>query len=269
MRWTLGDHAWSPTAVLVALLTTAACGGGPPPPADEPDGIKVTHHDQAPGGSVSGGGDQMHVEGTVGGLNRRAVQRTFNEAMPTMRGCIDDGRKQLPFLGGDIAVAIEIDPSGKALSVLLTKSTLGDHRVEACIVKALEAKQWPRPVGGKVGQTSSSFGWQSDHLDPPQQWSTERLASAMAAEVDPEEENPGPPPFSELEAKLGECRNEAGASPMDVTVYLDEDGMPQSFGVSVDDAQGLKAIDCLSTVLQTTSFPAPGGSFAKVTVPVR
>ncbi len=265
MRWTLGDHAWQPTAVLLALVMTAACGGAPPPGAEEPEGMTVTHHDQNPDGSVSGGGDQMHVEGTVGGLNRGAVQRTFNEAMPMMRKCIDDRRKQLPYLGGDVAVAIEIDPSGKALSVVLTQSTLGDHRAEACIVAALELRRWPRPVGGKVGQTSSSFGWQSDHLDPPQEWSLERLATAMAAEIEPGEENPGPPPIAELQAKLGKC----GAGPTEVTIYLDEDGMPQSFGLFGEGSQRPKTIDCLNTVLQTTSFPAPGDSFAKVTVPVK
>ncbi len=253
-------------------LTAAACGGGTPPAAEDPAGMKVTHHEGAPGGSVSGDDGKMQVEGTVGGLNHGAVQKTFNEAMPTMKGCITKGRQQLPFLGGDIDVYLEIDPLGKASSVLLTKTTLGDHRVEACIVQALESKQWPRPVGGKVGKTSSSFSWRAADADPPLAWTAGQLAAAMTADAEPEaeeEETPGPPPFDELAAKLTKCRNDAGTGPLDVTIYLDEDGMPQTFGLSTADGRGLQSVNCIDTVLQTTSFPAPSGSFAKVTVPVK
>ena len=261
-----------PTFMLVLWLTAAACGGGAPPAAEEPEGMKVTHHDRGPAGSFGAGDGQMRVEGTVGGLNRAAVQKTFDQAMPKMKECIDQGRRQLPFLGGNIAVYLEIGLMGKARTVLLSRTTLGDHRVESCIVKALASKQWPRPVGGKVGNTTSSFSFQAAHADPPLDWTARQLEAAMAADTAPEpdaEEDQGPPPFGELTTKLARCRDDAGTGPLDVTIYLDEDGMPQSFGVSVADAKGHRAIDCLNTVIQTTSFPAPGGSFAKVTVPVR
>jgi hypothetical protein len=260
------------TPLLVLCLTAAACGGAAPPAADEPEGMKVTHHQRGSGGTVEGGGEQMQVEGTIGGLNRAAVQKTFNEAMPTMKGCITKGRQQLPSLGGDIDVYLEIDPRGQAQTVLLTKTTLGDHRVEACVVKALESKQWPRPVGGKLGTTSSSFSFRAAHADPPKDWTAQQLEAAMTADMEEpetEDEAPGPPPFGELLTKLTQCRKDAGTGPLDVTLYLDEDGMPQSFGVSLADAQGRRALDCLGTVIQTTSFPSPGDSFAKVTVPVR
>jgi hypothetical protein len=56
---------------------------------------------------------------------------------------------------------------------------------------------------------------------------------------------------------------------LDLTVYVDEDGMLQTFGVSQPDANARRSIDCFSTVLQTTSLPAPGGNFAKFTVQVK
>jgi len=270
MRGTLADRAWLFSAALSALVSGAACGGGTPSEADGPeDGMKVTHHGDGPGGSVSGGGEEMHVEGTVGGLSKTAVQRTFNEARPKMKGCIEAGRKQQPYLGGDFDVALEIDGSGKATSVLLPKSNIGSHEAEACITKVLASTQWPRPVGGKLGKATSAFGWHSDHIDPPMEWSADQLASAMNADRDPDEEDPGPPPFAELEAKLTRCRTEAGAGPLDLTLVMDEDGMLQSYGVSRPDAQAAKTIGCFGTVLQTTSLPAPGGNYAKVTVRVK
>ena len=53
------------------------------------------------------------------------------------------------------------------------------------------------------------------------------------------------------------------------TDILDEDGLVRSAGAGVSDPSGREALTCVVTALQTTSFPAPGSNFVKVTLDVR
>ena len=76
-------------------------------------------------------------------------------------------------------------------------------------------------------------------------------------------------PYEEMLAHLQECRNDAGAGPIAVTMYLDEDGFVTSAGMSVSDTAGEKAAECVLQTVKTTSFPAPTDNFAKVTVEVK
>ena len=56
---------------------------------------------------------------------------------------------------------------------------------------------------------------------------------------------------------------------LEVTMYLDEDGLVQSVGVGMGDESGHAAVSCIVTNVQTTSFPAPGDNFVKATVRIR
>ena len=96
----------------------------------------------------------------------------------------------------------------------------------------------------------------------PEEWSAEDSASKM--NVDSE----GGGAFAQLSGQLDGCRKDAGAQTLTVTMYLDEDGLVQAVGLSSGDDKREQALRCVEAVVKTTSFPGPGGSFAKVTVKV-
>ena len=242
-------------AVVVPGLL-AGCGGSAAQGDAAPD-LLVTR-----GSASSRANDEgMAATATVGGLDRRAVQRTFAQAFSEIRGCVDRGRQRLPYLGGEVGLAIRIGPTGQLVAAELSRSTLGDAETERCILRALRARRWPRPVGGQIGEASQSYGFEPPVTDPPRVASTEELREAMARSAEPGEQ-----PFDELIAQLERCRQQAGAGSLAVTFYLDEDGMAQSSGVSGEGEAPARAAPCVATVIATTSFPGLGAPFVKVTV---
>lgn len=205
----------------------------------------------------------MRASATIGGMNQEAVETTSRSALPEARGCLDEGRRRAPYLGGDVEIFLRVDRQGRAIVVLLPRSTLGDHDVEACILEALRNKQWPRPVGGEVGEIRQSFSFAAPDDQPvPRDWSGEALAQAWAAVDDGKA-------YGELLSKLNDCRSDAKLDRLGVTWYVDEDGMAGGFGVASDDENARSAIDCLATVVTTTSFPEPGREGAKVVVTLK
>jgi hypothetical protein len=187
--------------------------------------------------------------------------------MPKIQQCLAAGRKRVPHLGGDIELFLLIDQLGKAKSAFFTQSTLGEHQTESCILKAIRAQQWPRPVGGKVGESTQSFSFTPDpDEEPAEDWSASELATAMNA--DSGESATGPSPYEELRAKLDQCRSEAGASSLSLTIYLDDDGLAQGVGLAAPEEAGRNAVACVDTIIQTTSFPSPGNHYVKVTLSI-
>lgn len=205
--------------------------------------------DAARSGDGDDDGASLAVEGAVGALDPEAVRAKAGAVRAKAETCVADARKKLPYLGGDLDVALRVDGTGRAIEVVLTRSTLGHAGAEACIVEAFRETTWPRPVGGKIGEISQSYGFDAGYGELTE-WSDGDLARAMDADAK------GASPHRAFLDQLAACRREAGGARLLVTAYLDEDGFVQAVGLSSDDARGMAASTCVSTVVQTTSFPA-------------
>ncbi len=246
---------WNTWGVAVLI---AACGGG------KEAGPRTPAETATPTSERTRASDMLMVKGTIGGLDKQAVHAVIQKAQPDVARCIRKGQKKLPFLGGQLGISITVGSTGRATEVYLHDSTLGDHEVEACVVKAFRKQSWPRPVGGKLGKVEQTFEFTAGHSEPPSDWTADTLEAGMAQEAEGDEK-----PFDELMQALNACRSEARTGPLQVTMYLDEDGFALSVGMAISDARGTKAITCVVTTMRTTSFPAPGDNYAKVTVQVR
>lgn len=248
-----------PRLIWCALLlagAVAACGGSQD---------SVEHGAARVDGPRSGGrsdGEGMSMSATIGGLNQEAVEATVNKTRSRIERCVEQGRGRLRYLGGAIAVHVDVDKSGRAIAAYFVRSTLGEHKTEGCILTAYKSAQWPRPVGGEVGQIDQNLDFAHGGVDTALEWSSDDLAAKMNSD------GGSSVAFTELRAQLDGCRKELGASRLSVTMYLDEDGLAQAVGVATGDEKGSAAAACAETVVKTTSFPAPGGSYAKVTVSV-
>jgi hypothetical protein len=231
--------------VFSVCATLAGCATGEAGP-------KSAHDSDRDGDEQAG----LQVSGTIGGMDGYAVRDKMRAATQRIDGCVKRGRKRRPYIDGEVAVYVQVDRSGRATEAYFQRSTLGAHEVETCILKVLRATSWPPPVGGDVGEISQSFGFDAAIDDPPLRWTARELSDRMGEDGS----------YQEVMGKLEDCRKEAGAARLEVTVYLDEDGFVQSMGVSSADAAAAAAIACVQTVVQTTSFPSPGSAFAKVTL---
>jgi hypothetical protein len=243
---------------VIALSWVLGCGGSQKPDAAGGDTSSSSGAEETTGRQ---GGSGFTSSQAVGGMDADQVKSIVDRTASEVDGCVDDGRKRLPFLGGELALSVTVNATGRAEKVVVAQSTLGDQAVESCIAGAFRKKQWPRPVGGKVGKIDQRFEFDSGDAELLS-WSSDDLEQAMAAE----EEGGGA--FAELKKKLGGCRDEAGGKTLQVTMYLDEDGVVQGAGLASPDGKAEQAASCVDTVVRTTSFPAPRRSFAKVTVMV-
>jgi hypothetical protein len=230
--------------MVLAGGTALGCASEAAPPTDGGDAARAW--------SPEGGG--LSVEGAVGALDPEAVRQKADGVRKKAAACVAAARAKLPYLEGDVEVALRVDGVGRVFEAFLTRSTLGHAGAERCILEAFAGQSWPRPVGGKIGEIAQGLSFETGYPEPPAEWSQDDLTRAMASEARGDE----PPPDRALLEQLSGCRREAGGGGLLVTMYLDEDGLAQGVGISSTDAKGMEAASCVSTVVQTTSFPATG-----------
>lgn len=223
------------------LVVIPACGGSEPPPKDP---------------SLGGGpkrepaGQTISATSEIGGMNEDDVDDVFKSSLNGLERCLDLGAKRVEFLGGSVAFLLKIDGSGKVSSAYLEHSTLGDRTTERCMLDALRAKSWPKPVGGEHGLARKSFTFDPPNdVRPPTSW----------------DEHDAAPGLKKLTSEISQCKR-GRSGPFEATLYVGTNGSVLSASVTPPDEDGDEAVDCLVGVLETASFPSPGSWPAKVTV---
>jgi hypothetical protein len=217
-----------------------ACGGNEPAPKTA---------DAAP--DVSGNdGPLVTATSEIGGMNEDAVDDAFKASVKSLQRCVDNGATRVEFLGGAVNFFLKINRQGKVDQAYLEHSTIGDRTTERCMLDALRAKTWPKPVGGEHGLARKSFEFDPPNdVRPPTDWSEDDAA----------------PGLRKIASDLGACKGgHRGA--FEATLYVDTDGKVLAAGVTPPNEDGDAAVDCLVGVLEAASFPSPGSWPAKVTV---
>jgi hypothetical protein len=228
--------------LLVSILVSlAGCGGSEPPPKTADDTPQVTReHDEKPG---------MRTENEIGGLNEEKVDAAFKHSLPALEKCLDTGSERLEFLGGSVSFFLKVNGQGKADQAYVEHSTLGDSETENCMLSALRARTWPKPVGGNFGLARKSFDFDPPKdVRPPVEWDQEHAQKAV----------------KKLEDKIDECKKgHSGA--YEATVYVSTEGSVLAASVTPPNEAGVPAVDCLVETLRAATFPSPGSWPAKVT----
>jgi len=85
-----------------------------------------------------------------GSLDREIVRRVLRRHRNELRYCYERELKRSPELAGAVNLKFSIGGKGRVVAAIIDKSTVGDRRVEACIVQ--KARRWvfPEPSGGMV-----------------------------------------------------------------------------------------------------------------------
>ena len=140
-------------ALAYFFFLVPACGGADPPPKD------ASVEDAKP---ARDDGPTVTATSDIGGMNEDDVDAAFTSSVKGLQRCIDMGAKRVEFLGGSVAFLLKIDGTGRVKDAYLEHSTLGNRPTEQCMLDALRAKSWPKPVGGELGLARKSFSF-----DPP------------------------------------------------------------------------------------------------------
>jgi len=78
-----------------------------------------------------------------GGLSQEQVRRVVMAHIGAVRACYESEAQRNPSLKGGVTVQWTIDPSGSVSSAGLAGSTLGNPRVEGCVVRQVKGWRFP------------------------------------------------------------------------------------------------------------------------------
>jgi hypothetical protein len=237
--------------VAILLATTAAvaaCGGTAPTAATAQASAP---HEQPQRRTA----DVMEMMGEIGALDEDEVAGTFDAAADELFACYRQGIGRVQYLGGYSLFEVRIDQNGRAASLFAKESTLGDRETEACMVEALVARTWPKPMGGYTGIASRRFDFDpSGDVRPPESWNRNDVSMVLEEHQD----------------ALSQCFVSGGGSAYIATLYVEDDGTGEagrvlSAGVASADTSDASVLDCIARVLKSAEYPTPGSWVAKAT----
>jgi hypothetical protein len=230
---------FSQLCLAFSLASLLACGEGAPPPKTADDTPEVGEERR---------GSRPSVSSEIGGLDETKVNAIFESSLSGLERCLHQGSSRVEFIGGSVSFFVKIDLAGKVEATYLEKSTLGDRDTEKCMLDALRAKSWPKPVDGDHGLARKSFDFDPPNdVRPPSDYDQEHLSKAL----------------EKISSKLASCKNGGGS--YEATIYVATDGSVLAAGVTPPDETGEDSVDCLVSTLKGASFPSPGSWPAKVT----
>jgi hypothetical protein len=226
-------------SLLLPFTVSLACGESAPQPKTADDAPEIEEDERA---------GRPQVSSEIGGLDESKVNAIFESSLSGLQRCLHQGSSRVEFLGGSVSFFVMIDISGKVEATYLEKSTLGDRDTEKCMLDALRAKSWPRPVDGDHGLARKSFDFDPPNdVRPPADYDQEHLSKALG----------------KISDKLASCKNGGGS--FEATIYVATDGSVLAAGVTPPDKDGEESVDCLVSTLKSAAFPSPGSWPAKVT----
>lgn len=93
----------------------------------------------------------------VGGLDKDVIMKVIKRHQNEIKFCYEQELQKNPALGGKVAVAWTIDPSGGVSEANVSESSIGNANVEGCIVQRIRRWKFPEPQGG--GVVNVTFPW--------------------------------------------------------------------------------------------------------------
>lgn len=227
---------------VASVFALAACGGGQP--------IAQTADDFEPAtdSEIRSGGDNIQVQGVLGTIPARKIDRRLQGRLSRMSRCFMRGMEEVEQVGGNIELSFRVDAGGGVEWVHVRKSDIGHRGVERCILEQAASVRFPEPRGGDGAEFTWGFGLEpAGDIRPPVPWPESRVQPAVAAAEG-----------------LAAC-----AGDHTVTAYVAPGGAVLAVGVASDDNDAARSADCVADAVRGLSMPDPGSYPAKVSFRVR
>lgn len=88
-----------------------------------------------------------------GYLSPAQIQRVVNRRRSAIRVCYETALQRSPNLRGRVSVSFRIGLSGSVSGARVASSSIGNGRVEGCVVRVVRGMRFPQPDGGEVRVT--------------------------------------------------------------------------------------------------------------------
>jgi TonB family protein len=96
-----------------------------------------------------------------GSLDMDFIRRIIRRHMNEVKYCYEQELVRQPGLEGRVSVQFVIAPLGQVVSSIMQSSTMGNARVEKCVVDAVKRWEFPKPMGGGNVIVSYPFNFTS------------------------------------------------------------------------------------------------------------
>jgi hypothetical protein len=238
------EHALAPSTrrvrmlwiSLAAIAGALCCSGCAPVPPETPADDEEPRQEQP---------SALVVEGDVGGLSQEDVDEVFQKLGPEVQRCAEAELRRNEAFGGTCTVHLRIGRDGQARWAYLKQSTLGDRSTEQCILEAVRARDWPKPLGGE-GEAVHDFTIESGTEIPS--WSSTQVRKVQAL----------------VRHAASACvRRTKGR--FWVTVYVRGDGSVLGTGVAPPSAPADVQSDCVVAGLQKLNLGRQKNRLSKAT----
>jgi hypothetical protein len=228
--------AWCLAACGGATSRTPSAGGEPGAPGDD-------------GAAAVDPGDGVQVEGLLGDIPQEDVERILGRKTDAIAECYQRALDVLEQIEGSVELVLDVGADGSVASAHLRNGSLGSAAAEGCIVALAKRLTFPKPRGGAHASISYPLTLEEPYGHPaPSDWSgAEARAVADANAADAE-------------------RCLAGATGVQLTVYVGRGGAVVSAGATSDTPETAPAAECLAAAAKAWVFPDPGGKTAKATI---
>ena len=85
-----------------------------------------------------------------GSLSKEVIRRIIHRHINEVRFCYEQELNQRPDLQGRVSIKFIISPTGAVQTAAKADSSLGNAKVEGCIVNAVRRWVFPSPEGGGI-----------------------------------------------------------------------------------------------------------------------
>jgi pSer/pThr/pTyr-binding forkhead associated (FHA) protein len=96
-----------------------------------------------------------------GSLDKEIIRRIIRRHINEVKFCYETELTKNSNLAGRISVQFTIAGAGQVIASVMQSSTMGNVRVEGCVVQAVRRWEFPRPVGGGIVIVSYPFNFTS------------------------------------------------------------------------------------------------------------
>ncbi len=95
--------------------------------------------------------------GDLGGLTAAEILKVVNSRKNGLKTCYERELQRSKDLGGKVVISWKIDSKGQVQGARVAKSTLGNGRVEDCLVRQVSSMRFPPPRGGAIAKVTFPF----------------------------------------------------------------------------------------------------------------
>jgi hypothetical protein len=230
-------------AVAFASLTLVACGKREPARAPEPKApAPVSKKPAKP---------QMKMASELGYVDPKEVDAAFARAQESLLACLEQRSSVFEGVSGSFSVFLRLSDEGRVRWGHLETSTIGDRKVEKCLMDVFQRTAWPRPDQGDAEVRNKLDFDLPEGVRPPTALSASKFQGTLGPAL----------------AKLAACKGSERGT-VEVTAYLDTNGSVISVGAASRNGKLRSELDCIADTVKSLSFASPGTYPAKITFPI-